>query len=525
MSEEPLEAARVVKTGRFSSVLILPIVAIAIGISMVWYHYATLGPVVSIHFKTAEGVIEGKTQVRFRDVIIGVVEKVALNDTLNGVVVQVQMEKAGEPLLKDSSRFWVVRPRVGVGGVSGLGTLLSGAYITVDPGSGSEGTRSFQGYEQQPVTDSSTKGIRLKLKSQQANSLKVGDPVLYHGFEVGRLETVNLDVERREVDYQAFISAPYDRLVTTRTQFWNASGVSLKTGPDGFRVEVGSLMSLISGGVAFDVPEGLDPGEPVKGHHQFRLYQDSDSTRERQYKVVIKYLLMFDESIRGLTAGAPVEYRGIRVGTVKEVALGVLPETYEEIKPESRSIPVLIDFELERVTRGKEKTSPETFAKMMDQSIHEGLRASLKTGNLITGSMLVDMDFYPDTPDVSIETIEGYKVLPTIKSDIVRYKEDASAILAKLKALPLAETLVSIRALANDTRGLVNDPSMRQLPGRLDQSVQSLQQLLEDYSSQGALYPGLSDSVRSVQDLLWQMQSLIRTLNEKPNALIFGQDR
>jgi paraquat-inducible protein B len=248
---------------RISGIWLVPIVAVVIGIWMVIDNLMSRGPEITIVFSTGEGIEANKTKIKFRAVDVGLVGGVGLDDDLEHVVVTAQLDKAARSLLREDTQFWVVRPRIGPGGVSGLGTLLSGGYIQLAPGAGAEGRRKYAGLESPPVTPAGTPGLKLTLTSEEAGSVGSGDPILYRGFRVGRIETDEFDVDSQKMHYGAFIEAPYDELITSATRFWNASGIALSAGADGLEVDIASLESLLVGGVVFGLPEGIRPGRPI----------------------------------------------------------------------------------------------------------------------------------------------------------------------------------------------------------------------------------------------------------------------
>ncbi|MGQ6281965.1 intermembrane transport protein PqiB, partial [Serratia sp. IR-2025] len=320
MTENNHSVADVEKIKRWSPVWIIPIVTALIGAWILFYHFSHQGPVVMLVTTTAEGLEAGKTKIKSRSVDVGVVETVTLSDDLSKVMVQARLNAGMEKLLRQDSAFWVVKPQIGREGVSGLGTLLSGAYIELQPGSkGKDGKDNYQLLDAPPLASPDAKGLRIVLDSEKSGQLNAGDPVLFRGYRVGSVETSYFDPKERAMRYQLFITAPYDQLVTTNVRFWKDSGVAFDMSAQGMRVEMGSLTTLFSGGVSFDVPDGWDRGEPAKEKAEYRLFDNQRSTQDSLYTVYKNYLLFFSDSVRGLQPGAPVEFRGIRLGTVAQV--------------------------------------------------------------------------------------------------------------------------------------------------------------------------------------------------------------
>ncbi|HED3030605.1 TPA: intermembrane transport protein PqiB, partial [Serratia marcescens] len=320
MTENNHSVADVEKIKRWSPVWIIPIVTALIGAWILFYHFSHQGPVVTLVTTTAEGLEAGKTKIKSRSVDVGVVETVTLSDDLSKVMVQARLNAGMEKLLRQDSAFWVVKPQIGREGVSGLGTLLSGAYIELQPGSkGKDGKDNYQLLDAPPLASPDAKGLRIVLDSEKLGQLNAGDPVLFRGYRVGSVETSYFDPKERAMRYQLFITAPYDQLVTTNVRFWKDSGVAFDMSAQGMRVEMGSLTTLFSGGVSFDVPDGWDRGEQAKEKAEYRLFDNQRSTQDSLYTVHKDYLLFFSDSVRGLQPGAPVEFRGIRLGTVAQV--------------------------------------------------------------------------------------------------------------------------------------------------------------------------------------------------------------
>jgi paraquat-inducible protein B len=281
------EAKAVVeKKRRINAVWFLPILAAVLGGYMVVYTFLTEGPTITITFRTAEGLAAGKTAVKALNVDVGIVETVELADDLTHVIVTAKLDAAAAPLLREDSRFWVVRARVGAGGVTGLGTILSGGYIELAPGEGEPVGRRhrYMGLETPPVTTAGTPGVQIALSSEQAGSVSAGDPVVYNGYTVGRIDTAKLDANTKQVQYTAFIDAPYDVMVSTGTRFWNASGIDLDASAQGIELRMASITTLIVGGVEFGVPDGVEPGTAIQNGHAFKLYRSYKEAREEPYQ-------------------------------------------------------------------------------------------------------------------------------------------------------------------------------------------------------------------------------------------------
>ncbi len=394
MGDSKQEKAEVQDLKQISSIWLVPVIALAIGIWMLVQYIGSKGPEVTLMLSTAEGIEVGKTEIKALNVRVGVITDVHLNDDYSAIIATAQIDKDAARMLKEDTLFWVVKPRIGKEGVSGLETLLSGAYVQLQPGVKDEEKLEFTVLEVPPVAPPDAKGIRLVLYHNEAGKLGVGDPVLYEGFTVGRVEKMTFDPEAKKANYQLFIFEPYDSLIRKRTRFWLTSGVDLQMSAEGFNLKIGSIESLITGGVSFRVPKGNEPGELItKDMSRFRLYNNLKRVKERFFDEYLEYVMLFDESVRGLNTGAPVEYRGIRIGTVRKVPLE-LPRAASGFS--SKQIPVLVRIELGRIYDHVDFDTLPQLKTNLEQEFKAGLRASLKTGSLLTGALLVDTEVYPE---------------------------------------------------------------------------------------------------------------------------------
>jgi len=509
---------------RLPVVWLVPIVALLLGIWMVIYTAMNEGPEIKIVFSTAEGIEAGKTKLKSLSVEVGLVEEVTLNDDLQSVTVLAKLDPKAETLLRDDTRFWVVRPRIGTGGVSGLGTLLSGGYIEVEPGDGKPSDkRKFKGLDDLPLTPVGTPGLGVILVSSQAGSLGAGDPVLYRGYEVGQVEEVRFDPENKEVRYRAFIEAPYDGLVDQATKFWNVSGISVTAGAEGVRVEVGTIQSLLAGGVSFDVPIGTRRLGPPKMDAEFVLYDSLASTEERTYRHSLDVVVQFEQSVRGLLPGAPVEYRGIRVGTVRRVMLDEIRDLRNSGKGEiGAPIPVLIAIDPARLRFPDSDEGVTLLRAQLENDVASGLRASLQSGNLITGALFVSFDYHFDEAPAKIGEFAGYPTLPTLTTGLDQLSRQLSRVLAKIEALPIDRTLSELNGSLRALRTMLATKDFENLPESLNATMAQATAALESFSSNSPLYTRLERAMDELNRTLQAVEALSDTLKKQPNALIFS---
>lgn len=522
------EATASVKPRRkIPAIWLVPIVAAVLGIWLVVYSYLTEGPEITIAFATAEGIQPGKTKIKSLSVELGVVESVELTKDLKRVLVKAKLERFAVPLLREDTQFWVVRPRLGPGGISGLGTILSGGYIRLESGSGKKGRRKFDGLDNPPVTPAGTPGLKLVLQSARAGSVSAGDPVLYRGYRVGSVETAKFDPDTKRVTYDLFIQAPFDELVKKNTRFWNASGVNLKAGAGGVQLELGSLQTLLVGGVAFDLPDGVLPGAVAENGDTFSLFANQDAANRKTFESHLDYVVAFEQSVRGLSAGAPVEYRGIRIGTVQRLMIKELAE--DKVEGEGDPIPVLIRLEPARLGLPDDSTSVATFQASIEAGVPRGMRARLQTGNLLTGASIVAIDFFPDAEAAELGDFAGYPELPTLQGGIAGLEQKLNQLLAKLNDLPLGPalreltaTLESLRATVEGVRGALTSDEAREITASINSALRELNATLDSISPDSPAGERLNRTLGDLSQAVRNLESLTRTLSDKPNTLIFS---
>ncbi|MDR5898769.1 intermembrane transport protein PqiB [Halomonas vilamensis] len=529
-----LHRAKPSPQARLSPIWIIPLVAILIGFWLIYDNYTSRGTLITLTTENADGIEAGKTLIRSRSVEVGRVESVQLSEDLSHAVINARINPNAEAMLNEESRFWVVKPRIGREGISGLGTVLSGAYIQLEPGTAEQPKREFRVSDTPPVAPSGDAGLQLNLLSQLGNSLNVGDPVSYQGYTVGRVEEANFNAEGRTMHHQIYIEEPYANLVTDSTRFWVASGIDFQLDAEGVRVNLESLEALLGGGATFGVPEDLPMGQPVGPNTRFNLYADEKSAREGTFNRYLEYVLLVDDSVRGLNKSASVEFRGVRVGTVAAV-----PWNFTAPQPDSRArfaIPVLIRIEPQRLGIESTDIDLEEWDERFKRMFNLGLRASLKSGNLLTGALFVDLNFQRDsTAEYQAETFAGHTVFPTVAGDFAQIQAQITELLDKLNGLEVEPLLTGINrnlaaseallAEVNDVsqslNQLLNDPETQAVSGNINTTLEELRSALEGVSPRSPAYQAFTSTAERVDRLLRDLQPLTRTLNENPRALLF----
>ena len=345
-----------VPKSRISKIWILPLISLLIGLAMIFNHYQNMGTKIDVQFDTAEGLVAGKTVLKNRNVDIGLVKKISFSDDKSAIIVNLEVQKGMESFLAEDSLFWVVRPRVGAQGISGIDTLLSGAYIEVSAGESNIQSEQFIGLESPPITPSNADGIHLKLVSKGNTAINIGMPIIYRGFEVGAIESKSYDDIEQEALYDIFVNAPFHNLVTANTSFWNTSGVAFKADSQGVSLEFASLETLLTGGIEFDLLEGRPAGLGVPQYHTFRVYDSKESIAKDRVYQFLEYVVLVEDSVEGLYKGAPVDYRGIRIGTVSEPFMAFDKTRAITGSIDETRIPVVLKIEPERLSRNEEVT-------------------------------------------------------------------------------------------------------------------------------------------------------------------------
>lgn len=533
-TEQDLNRAKTSRQTRLSPIWIVPIVAIAIGLWLIYDNYASRGTLITLTMESAEGIEAGNTLIRSRNVEIGRVQSVRLSDDLSHAVMTARIQPEAEDMLREDSRFWVVKPRIGREGISGLGTVLSGAYIQLEPGAEELPRREFPVSETPPVAPAGQAGLRLSLTSQLGNSLRVGDPVSYQGYTVGRIEENRFEPQSRTMQHQVFIEEPYTALVTDSTRFWTSNGVDFRLDADGVRVSVESIEALLGGGVTFGVPEDLPMGRPVAANTHFTLYADEDAAREGTFNRYLEYVLLVDETVRGLSKGAAVEFRGVRIGTVAAV-----PWNFTAPQPDSRArfaIPVLIRIEPQRLGIENSEINLEEWAARFERLFGLGLRASLKNGSLLTGALFVDLNFQRELGDDYIaERFSDRDVFPTVPGGFAQIQAQVTDLLDKLNALEVEPLLTGLdrnlqasESVLNEVRDvsaslnqLLSDPETQAVGGNLNATLNELRSTMQGLSPSSPAYQDLTSAIERLDRLMRDLQPLTRTLNENPRALLF----
>ncbi|HDZ35032.1 intermembrane transport protein PqiB [Pseudoalteromonas sp. AS84] len=538
------ETAEITKEPKISAIWIIPAIALLVGMWMLYQYQANKGPTIFIEMPQAEGIIAGKTEIKVRSVKIGQIDHVRLSDTQDSVIARAQIDKNYNELLTDDAKIWVVKPRIDETGISGMSTLLSGVYLEFSPGESKELKERFKLQDEPALIGKDVKGGRFKLMSYNAEVLDVSTGIFFKNYKIGQIETATFDWENQAMKYGVFIKEPYQNLITMNSIFWVNAGIEIDLSADGININTGSLSKLLKGGISVGLPEQQAPGEIAQDGHSFSLSQSYKEALEERFYDFDYYLIEFEQSVRGLRTGAPVEYRGMRVGTVVETPANVIIDGKPaHFRNHNTAVPVLIKVEYGRLYHDS-ASAKEYWQGSLKGWIESGMRASLKPGNLLTGAVYVDFDIYPDAPEAHLGKLVQYDVFPSVSSGITVLADQVSDVLNKVNNLKVEDSLEQMqatftdyRALANEMRELLSQKDTQNLPGDFNRNFEKMTKSMEQfevtmrqfdktmasYQAGSELHHQIQQTLKEFKRLSEGLQPLTRGLNEQPNMLIFDK--
>jgi paraquat-inducible protein B len=498
-----------------SWIWLVPAVAVFVALGLAIHAVLARGPEISVQFASAEGLEANKTKVRYKDVAIGTVTAIALSEDRHAVKVKVAMDKQAEPLLVEDSRFWVVRPRIGASGISGLGTLLSGAYIAIDPGRNGKAREEFTGLDAPPLVVNDMPGRQFVLTADDLGSIDVGAPVYFRRVAVGRVVGYSMQGDGRSVDVRIFVDAPFDRFVTRNARFWHASGIDVSVDANGLKMQMQSMASLAMGGIAFSGPDngGEAGAEEATAEARFTLFPDRAAALRMPDSVVQKYVVVFNESVRGLAVGAPVDFRGLSAGEVSRIDLDLSPRGSEA------AIAVEINLYPERLARLRRTGSkmPQSQAEMrnlVDSLVASGLRAQLRVGNLLTGQSFVALDFFPNAKPRPVKWNRTIPELPTQPGSIDSLQQQLQHLM---------ETLQQTVEHTDRLMAKVDGQVVPELTATLRDARKTMTAANETLASDSPTQIELRDALREVGRAAASVRGLADLLERQPEALLMGR--
>jgi paraquat-inducible protein B len=493
----PEAATPVIKKRRTISVVwVVPLVALLIGGWLAYKALTEKGPTITISFKSAEGLEAGKTKIKYKYVELGKVTAIDLSKDFSHVTVTAEMVPEAKEYLTDKTRFWVVRARVTASQVTGLSTLFSGAYIGVEPGLGGKTQRHFTGLEKEPIVTGETKGRKFTLSGSRLGSLNPGSPIYFRQIEVGQVMDYQLADDGKNVNIQIFINTPYYHFVRENSRFWLASGLDLDLTANGLRVDTESVVSLLIGGLAFTTFSHEDPGPEAKEDTRFNLYETYENARDDRYTVKEPFIIEFKDSVRGLSIGAPVEFRGLQIGQVTDIEM----QTNYAKMDFTVSVRILLEPErLSLYTPVEKEKKLERWQRLIDK----GLRAQLETGSLLTGQLYIKLEFFEDEPSAELRYNKGLPVIPSVPSTSQEIMRNVTRFVRKLEQLPLESIARHLQHTMAGMDRLVNGSD-------LQNSLQSLQKILAGLETTTQTLN--ADTVPQVNDALAEMKMVLKDL-------------
>ncbi|MFJ4153688.1 intermembrane transport protein PqiB [Pseudomonas sp. NPDC089752] len=514
-----------------SLVWVVPILALLVGASLVVRNWMEQGPVITISFRSGEGLVAHKTQVRYRAVVIGEVTSVELAADRKSVDAKVELSKEAESFATEGARFWVVRPRIGAGGISGVDTLLSGSFIGADAGESKKPEKTFVGLESPPPITYGEKGKRFVLSANDLGSLDIGSSIYFRRIPVGEVVSYAIKPDGRGVDIDIFVQSPYDAFVTLDTRFWNASGIDMQIGANGLKVETQSLSSILMGGLAFGTPEYAAVAEPAVDQQAFELFADRDSALAPPTGTPQYLRLRFDQSMRGLAVGAPVEFKGVEFGKVTSVTL--------DYDPKKQIFPVVVDAAIypkrlgpvhQKMLKVFNHTEGDAAGarQLIGSFVEHGLRAQARSGNLITGQMFISLDFYPDAPKVAFDMSADPIVIPTVPGSLEKLQEQLQGVVARIGKLPLESIAGNLDGTLRELRATLKRVDVQTLPGvtntlsELQKTLRTANSAIDENSPQREK---LGDTLQELERMSRSLRDLADYLGRHPESLIRGRPK
>lgn len=492
-----------------SLVWLVPLVALAVAASLFVRTVILVGPRIDIEFASAEGIEPGRTDVRYKEVVIGRVESVSLRGDGKRVVAVVRLDRSAAGLAVEDTLFWVVRPRIGMGGISGLGTLLSGAYIGADAGVSSTTRYNFVGLEAPPFVLRGEPGAVFELLAEDLGSLEVGSPVYYRRTRVGRVVGYALDAARDQLSVRVFIEAPYHTLVTPEARFWNASGVDLRLNASGLTLNTQTIASVIAGGIAFELPPGVGRGAPASDGATFALFSDRRSALAPADGQAVPIRMVFEQTVRGLAENAPIDFLGIDIGRVSAVAVDYDAKRRRFLVHVAGEIFPLRLGLVRRAFFSGTAGDPTAEMQVVQRLVERGLRAQLRTGNLLTGQSYVALEIDPKARGGSAQVVDGALELPTLPGTLSEIQPQLAEIVGKLSRVPFDEIGSSLQTTLKGVGGLVD-----QLGPAAQKSLTELQTTLKSANAAIAqLTPEAQKAVGELQRTLARAQTSLENLD------------
>jgi len=499
------------KKTRLSLVWIIPIVAALAGAWVAVVKIRSEGPTITIVFESAEGLDAGKTKIHYNGVDVGTLTNIRLSDDHQHAIATAEMAPGTEAFLVDDTNFWIETARISGATISGLSTLISGAYIGMEIGSSHTKKSHFVALETPPVVTSGVPGRFFVLKTSDLGSLDRGTPLFFRRLQVGQVASYELDKDGQSLNVKVFVNAPYDQYVNPDTRFWQASGIDVSLNATGLTVQTQSVLSLLIGGIAFETPATGAALRPAEANAVFTLFRDRARAFEPPPRHPGTFVLLFKQSVRGLAPGAPVEFRGIQIGEVTEITAEADPKTSDF----SIAVTITLDAVRLGVQMPNEPSSPEAWDAMrrnfIDTLVSRGFRAQLRTGNLVTGALFVAIDAFPGAPPTTVDWSQKPARLPTVPGEIEQIEASIVNIVKKLDKVPLQD-------IGDEAKNALVD-----LRGTLASASRTLDTADKTIAPNSALSDNLSETLGEVSRAARAIRVLADYLERHPESLLRGK--
>lgn len=525
----PPVPSRIRKTNAaVSFIWLVPLIAFLVGGWLLFDHIRNTGPTITLHIDSADGIEVNNTVVRVLSVNVGKVTKIRLREDGKGVELTAQLNADVKHMMRSDTQFWVVKPRIDSNGISGLNTLVSGSYIAFMPGKATEPKDTFDVADVPPISALAQDGLRLQLSGANSKMLETGAPVVYESFPVGRVESAKFDPENRRVSYTVFIEHPNDSLINSSSQFWLDSGIRIQADGGGFQLDSAPLGALISGAITFRTPDRAAP--PAKAEGKFELYDNRAAVDRLPGERAMYYTAFFRQSVRGLNAGSPVEYKGVKVGSVADVPYFGSGDSLKLF--ENGWIPVRLRIEPHLIEQNGDRESREYWQKAFQTALNGGLNATLSSDNLLLGSKMIELTDAPSDGErlKPMAEYNGLTVIATRGGGFDDLQAQLGNLLEKFNKLPLDKTvgelngsLAELKFTLKSANSLLAKPQTQAIPAELNKTLAELRQALQGISPSSPVYRDVQETLRNIDQTLRDAQPVLNTLKEKPNALIFNR--
>jgi paraquat-inducible protein B len=529
LSDIPEAVAEPKRHRSLQLVWLIPIVAALIGGTLAVRTYLQKGPTITITFKTGEGLEAGKTKFKYKDVEIGTVNSITIAKDRSHVIVTAEMKKEVTPYLVEDTQFWVVRPRISGGTVTGLGTLMGGSFIGIDIGKSQKPQRAFKGLDIQPIVTMDSPGSKFLLHATDLGSLDVGTPLYFRRIQVGQVVSYDLDKGGTGVTFTVFVTAPYDQYVRANTRFWNASGIDLTMDASGLKLQTQSVVSILVGGIAFQTLDEKGKAPPSSPNTAFTLFANRDEAMKHRDTISQDYLLVFKESVRGLSVGAPVDFRGMTIGEVTGINV-----EFDQRKKEINML-VAIRYYPERLRSRAVGPLPslKEHEAMISKMVEGGLRAQLKSGSMLTGQLYVTLDFFPDAPKAMVLWNTNPPQIPTIPGGLAELQASLTQIMKKLEKLPLDEVVADLRQTMQSLDATLKsaDKMVKRVDAEivpevrtaLEEARKTLASAKQTLSADAPLQQDLRETLRELARTAQSLRTLTDYLDRHPESLLRGK--